>query len=166
VVSVMIAESNGSNPITVMSVPGHSAEPAWSPDGTTLAITPVEPVLHPLQVVPAQAGAQPVTLVGEGNPSSPSWQPDGSKLAFTWTPPGESDSDIYLIAPDGTGLAPFSASGASEFDPSWAPDGSALAMVVYGGGFQLYVVNRAGTQTRRLTDDTLIKSRPTWGPAQ
>lgn len=166
VVTVMIAESDGSNPISVMSVAGLSAQPAWSPDGTTLAVTPLGPNIRPLQLVAAQAGAQPVTLVGEGNPSSPSWLPDGSRVAFTWTPPGESDSDIYLIAPDGSGLAPFSASQVSEYDPSWSPDGSALAMMVYTGTFQLYVVNREGTQTRRLTNDALLKSRPTWGPAQ
>src|SRR5689334_1196596 len=167
VVHLMVAESDGSNPFEVLNVPAQRAQPAWSPDGTLLAITPLEPVATPLQVVAAQAGAQPNTLLGQGATRSPSWLPDGSSLAFTYTAPGRTDSDIYLINPDGTGLAPFSVSSADEFDPSWAPDGSALAMMAaVSGRINLYVVNRAGTQTRRLTDDAIVKARPTWGPAQ
>jgi dipeptidyl aminopeptidase/acylaminoacyl peptidase len=56
----------------------------------------------------------------------------------------ESDTEIYVVAPDGTGLrALTSTPGVSEMAPRWSPDGTRLAFLrnAHTGGDELVVID-------------------------
>jgi Tol biopolymer transport system component len=71
----------------------------------------------------------------------PSWAPDGSLITFTVCPPSAL-CHVFVVAPDGTGLAPVGAvcpAGADEQtcpndqDASFSPDSKVLALVASTG---------------------------------
>ena len=100
-------------------------DPAWSPDGTRIAVSRdergnFEPSCCTLHVVPLDASAA-LRLGGATHAKQPAWSPNGTEIAFT--------------APDGIrvvgavdGPPRVVAQGALSW-PAWSPDGSRLAAV-------------------------------------
>jgi Tol biopolymer transport system component len=60
--------------------------------------------------------------------SSPSWSPDGGKIAFESDRDG-SDSEIYVMNAEGSGVTQLTNNNASDGSPSWSPDGEKIAFV-------------------------------------
>ena len=86
----------------------------------------------------------------------PAWSPDGQFLAYTTYTRGT--PDIFLAslfearAPQRPAAAPDSV---HNFFPSISPDGRKLAFARSGGGnFDVWVVNRDGSDARNLTPNT------------
>ena len=60
---------------------------------------------------------------------APAWSPDGRWIAFSTD---RNDSfDLYLAAPDGSGVLPLVTSDLDEYFPTWSPDGR---WIVYTAG--------------------------------
>ncbi len=75
-----------------------------------------------------------------------------------------SQSDIWLMSPEGEMLENLTNSWADEVSPTWSPDGSKIAFVSSrAGGPQIYVMNRDGSDQRRLTMAGGYNSTPEWG---
>jgi serine/threonine protein kinase/Tol biopolymer transport system component len=111
-----LLHTSGGSPYPLGEVAGLAA--AWSPDGRRLAYVKGGKLLEvysdgssPQQIVPAQAQVERVF-----------WSPDGSLLRFQ-----TSDSALWEVRPDGTGLGRWFPNVASEgFGISllgWTPDG-------------------------------------------
>ena len=62
--------------------------------------------------------------------SSPVLSPNGNEICFVSTEynlqEGKSNSDLYIINKDGTGLLNLTNSGANESSPFWSPDGKKI----------------------------------------
>lgn len=98
----------------------------------------------------------------------PAWSPDGQYLAYTTYARGT--PDIFLAslfearAPQRPAAAPDSV---HNFFPSISPDGRKMAFARSGGGnFDIWVVNRDGTDARNLTPNTKDSDEtvPGWSP--
>jgi Tol biopolymer transport system component len=83
-------------------------------------------------------------------------------------------SEIYLMAPDGTGLIKLtdaSSTGSIATQPAWSPDGTKIAFVLgdpqhlpaYAGDGDIYVMNADGTGMRQLTSGER-DAHPSWSP--
>ncbi len=105
---------------------------AWSPDGLQVAVAASGEGqdcggFSGLALVDVQKDAAAL-VPGIAAAAHPAWSADGSWLAFSMP---ESDARrVYVVHPDGGGLAPVSANSRGRADwPVWTPDGTLLYAV-------------------------------------
>lgn len=127
------------------SVPRH---PTWAPDGSKLAFSISEDsgMWSGVYVINAD-GSSAAKRIFAGEAFYVQWSPDGSKIAFA------DASDIYAIAPDGSGKQRLlHASGELVDGFAWAPDSSAIVYSMrVGQSIQLYLQNLSTQQQVKLT---------------
>jgi TolB protein len=100
---------------------------AWAPDGRRLVYAAFDP--NALVIVNVADGAKR-SLRGTRRVSArqPTWSPDGRLIAFLRRRgPGGGGSEIYVVAPDGTGLRRLVRTRSDLETPRWSPDGSSIA---------------------------------------
>ncbi|MGZ8607707.1 MAG: TolB family protein, partial [Actinomycetota bacterium] len=134
--------------------------PAWSPDGTTIALVRSAPtgqgpygllvtdVTQPelRAVTPADIGA-----------ARPDWSPDGRRIAFAGVMGETPESGIYVVNADGTELEQITDPRFLAPDnPEWSPDGSHIAFCANLDtsrfSWDVYIVNADGSNLRNITN--------------
>lgn len=156
---------------------------------------PVEIVVRDLQTGDEREVSGPVDFGGvliDVAEMEPTWSPDGGKIAYTAVVPesyvdvvtGEpvegAQYEIVTVNIDGTGRQVVSAGDPGSIRatyleedryPAWSPDGSRLIFMSQAqvpsccGPWQVWMVNRDGTNAANLTnDDTVNDMFPTWSP--
>jgi len=107
------------------STTGLSRSPNWSPDGSRLAFTSTRTGTRLAYVMNAD-GSNETPVPNTAGAVDPSWSPDGSQLLFERVVSG-SQSDLYLVRPDGTGLRQLTDAPGLEKAPAWSPLGDRIA---------------------------------------
>ena len=95
----------------------------------------------------------------------PVWSPDGRAIAYTSYRRGFPDVYVSLIY-QGTFETPARGTDRTHnWLASWSPDGTRIAFTSNrDGNPELYVMNRDGSNVRRLTNHPGIDTSPTWSP--
>lgn len=170
-----IALTNGAGAMTILT-PGAASRyvgeslagdrPAWSPDGRSLVFSRSSSSGPPALYIGELGG--PAHQLSSGQPygvSTPAWSPDGGTIVFTssgQTPTPllalpDSNAELFVIHPDGTGEARLSSQLSTAAQPAWAPDGSAIAVTAATPAdsfLQIALLDpRTGAEMRRLTSD-------------
>lgn len=128
---VVHADGSDLHQLTTCAPPdceGGYSEPAWSPDGSTLAVVKGFAGRGEIYLVEADGG-DPVPLTRCTLPrcpyddADPAWSPDGREIVFARGSQGEGESQhLFTIRIDGTGLRRLTSGQVVDCCPSWAPD--------------------------------------------
>lgn len=138
--------------------------PAWSPDGTKLAVA-VFPFDAPRAIWVMDAdGANPVKIVEGDNVSRASWSPDGTEIAVAVDT--KQGSSIHLTNADGSDdrVIGDTIQGKDYFSASFSPDGTRL---VFDKGtdsaFGIFVMGVDGSDVRMISSGP-SDYNPSWSP--
>jgi serine/threonine protein kinase len=94
---------------------------AWSPDGSLLTFTWVQPTMNEVYVVRlSDGGATPTKLTNSLGNKEPEFSPDGQWIAFTST--RDQNPEVYLMTANGSNQNNLSQSASSrDLQPAWQP---------------------------------------------
>jgi Tol biopolymer transport system component len=176
---VALVNADGSGRTTLVHTAGRTAgDPAWSPDGTRLAITIGDDKYFTarINVVGADgSGMRQITPTGSRTSYefAPDWSPDGSRIAFVRNRFAKSGvkSSVVVVNADGSGARTLVSASSRPFggidDVTWGPDGTRL---VYSREERdandfyrpsMWSVNADGSGRRRIARDA---SHPSFSP--
>jgi dipeptidyl aminopeptidase/acylaminoacyl peptidase len=144
-----------------------------------------------LHLLDVETGARRQLTAGRGSDGSPAWSPDGSLIAFVSDRAGA--PQVFVISPDGGEARQVTEleHGATG-TPAWSPDGTKLAFAalrpgerrdrarpyrvtravyrfdqlgyIEDGLLDIHVIDVAGGEAKRLTDDDRVNADPRWTP--
>jgi Tol biopolymer transport system component/predicted Ser/Thr protein kinase len=136
---------------------------AWTADGQTLVYGSRLNGQHLWRV--SASGTPPERIELAGTPAVyPAIPRMGGKLAFIRQ--GSGDSDLWTFE-EGRPPQSFLSSTLSDYGPQWSPDGARIAFASdrSGGGPQVWVATKDGTNVRSVTEVTgRSQGTPRWSP--
>jgi Tol biopolymer transport system component len=169
-IDIYVMDADGSNVQRLTDAPGRDFEPAWSPDGSTIAFSTDrdDPDNAQLYLMDADGSNQrrlPSSLVDDQVGAR--WSPDGQWILFHSNPlvDGLPQFDVFKIRPDGSDLTNLTNTTGNNFMADWSPDGERIVFVSQrNGNRDLYLMNADGSNQTRLTDGGWENSLPRWSP--
>jgi TolB protein len=169
------------------------SEPAWSPDGSTIAfVRGFDPTAEGVAnhtscgfeifTVNVDDGRETNLTRGAGG-TDPSWSPDGTRIAFASDRDGSNGFDIYSMTADGCDVKQLTTDAGNEAEPAWSPDGKRIAYTAnllkafllcgfahtgfgpdpFVVGPDIYVMESDGSGQTRVTF-TETNIEPAWSP--
>lgn len=164
---IMNADGTGVRQLTFDPV--EADDPAWSPDGLSIAYTSEREVPNApsaIYVIDLASGVDQRLSGNHGWASDPSWSPDGASIAFVET--SNRTGHVWVMAADGTGARRLFSAEAWVSTPTWAPDGTRIAFAVedWDGevASDIYAVSVEDGALERITDHPGRDSDPNWTP--
>jgi TolB protein len=150
--TLMVADSDGYNPQTILRSSQPLMSPAWSADGSQIAYVSFENKAAEIFLQDVATGARRKVASFKGINGAPAWSPDGQRLALTLSQDG--NPEIYVMDLNSKALKRLTNSPAIDTEPAWSPDGKSIVFTSdRGGSPQLYRIAAWGGQPQRLTFD-------------
>jgi hypothetical protein len=138
------------------------SQPAWSPDGKTMAATVARGSGSVIETWTITGGATTVLNPYVPWGQNPSWSPDGSRILSS-DGLGPTLAQIYAMAPDGAGQAILTGSAGGNQEPRFSPAGNRIAFVTgRTGGRQVWTMGADGSQQAPLVGAGESYD-PSWG---
>src|SRR5882672_5519279 len=159
-----IADYDGENQRRVTVSKTLNINPAWSPDGRSIAYTSYRRGGGQIFVSHIFQALLDELTKGEkvGENWLPAWSPDGSRLCFTSTRDG--NSEIYVMNRDGSNVRRLTRHPGIDISPTWSPP--PYNEIAYsartGPGNDIKVIDLASRQVRQLTFGEGTNESPTW----
>ena len=148
--ALMVADSDGFNPQTVVRSREPLLSPAWSPDGRKLAYVSFERGNSTIYVQEITTGAREVMASFRGINGAPSFSPDGRRLALTLSRSG--NPEIYVMDLASRNLTQITRHYGIDTEAVWSADGRSLVFTSDRAGKpQVYQVPAAGGDATRLS---------------
>ncbi len=141
--------------------------PAWSPDGSRIAVTFTDPSTFEGELYLLDASGQnPVQLTHNGRSNYyAAWSRDGKRIAFI-SQQGKDvqTSEVYTINADGSDEKQLTHDTAQDYGTTWSPDDQQIAFGSDAGGrWQIWMMNADGTNPHPLSTPA-PGNAPVWSP--
>ena len=139
-----------------------------------------------LYVMDADGGnVRQLTKTSEVSEHDAAWSPDGRHIAYSAQPRSPIAADgtrqdrqpahIWIIDADGSNAHSLTSGSSRNMRPAWSPDGSIIAfmsdrhanislMGTDDGDLEIYLMDRDGSNVRRLTEGAATALTPAWSP--
>jgi TolB protein len=148
--ALMVADSDGVNPQTVVHSHEPLLSPAWSPDSRKLAYVSYERGNSSIYIQEIATGSREVVSSNKGINGAPAFSPDGSRLALTLSYGG--NPDIYIMDLAGRHSNQITKHFAIDTEATWMPDGQSLVFTSDRSGKpQIYQATAGGGDATRIT---------------
>ncbi|GAB3378533.1 Tol-Pal system beta propeller repeat protein TolB [Lysobacter fragariae] len=158
--ALMIADSDGYNPQTVVRSSEPLLSPSWSPEGNRIAYVSYEGGNSSVYLQTISSGAREQIAKFRGINGAPSFSPDGRKLALTLSKSG--NPEIYVMDLGSRALTQITNHFAIDTSAVWSGDGASLYFVSDRGGKpQIYQVPSSGGGATRVTFQGSYNADPT-----
>jgi TolB protein len=148
--TLMVADSDGYDPQTILKSQQPLMSPSWSPDGKQVAYVSFEKKTSEIYIQNVATGSRRKLASFKGINGAPAWSPDGRQLALTLSRDG--NPEIYVMDVNSGSLKRLTNSVSIDTEPVWTPDGKSIVYTSdRGGSAQLYRVAAWGGSAKRLT---------------
>jgi TolB protein len=148
--ALMVADSDGWNPQTVVRSGEPLLSPAWSPDGRKLAYVSFERGNSSIYIQDITTGARELVASFRGINGAPEFSPDGRRLALTLSKSG--NPEIYVMDLGSKALTQVTNQFGIDTSPTWSADGATLYFTSDRGGKpQIYQVSASGGAATRIS---------------
>lgn len=148
--ALMVSDSDGYGPQTVVKSHEPLLSPAWSPDGNKLAYVSFERGNSAIYIQDISTGSRELVSANKGINGGPSFSPDGSRIALTLSYGG--NPDIYIMDLASKKTTQITKHFAIDVEPTWMPDGQSLIFTSDRSGKpQLYQVAITGGDATRIS---------------
>lgn len=147
-------------------------QPRWSPDGKSLLYGQWPHYDMPwderaLVIANVETGERRIVAGGGRVVNGDGvWSPDGAQIAFVSNRSG-GNSDVYLIAADGTGLTALTTAASPDSDPAWSPFSEQIAFRAWPNGDGLSAVCLADRDGGNVACPSGLPAEvgvPAWSP--
>ena len=144
----------------------------WSPNGRMLAVTVLNNRKKPVNasaIYLISANGKTARRLTPRNldAGNPDWAPNGKRIVFNSFYEGQSESELYTIRPDGTGMHRIRKEKKKNyaFDPVFSPDGERIAFVHASHTTlpHIWSIGADGKKLRQETHGNLVDLEPDWG---
>ncbi len=158
--ALMVADSDGHNPQTVVRSPEPLLSPSWSPDGNRIAYVSFEGGNSTIFIQNISSGAREQVAKFRGINSAPSFSPDGRRLAMTLSRTG--NPEVYVMDLGSRALTKITDHFAIDTEPTWSADSNSLYFTSDRGGRpQIYRAPATGGSATRVTFQGNYNASPT-----
>ena len=159
---IFVVNVEGTELTNLTNNPANDVWPSWSSDGRFVAFySDREGDKHQRIYVARTDGSGLVDMADNLIGTEPAWAPDGRHIAFA-DPFPSGNWDIYLMAPDGSGVVNLTHHPGFDGGAIWSPDSKHIAFRSdRSGDMGLFVMNADGAGVTFLAK---TGSAPTWSP--
>lgn len=163
--ALWLMNSDGSNQRRLGIPKGSETHPAWSPTSDRIAFVRLLADRWDVVVTDLQ-GIRRALTNDVAAQYDVSWSPKGDRIVFDQL--RKASSDLWTIP--STGGLPTQITktpGIAELNPAWSPAADEIAYDAADakGRYDLYVLDLATHETRRITRDAADDGDPTWSPS-
>ena len=156
--------TGGGEPFPILVDSAANVQAVPSPERTRIAFSSNRHGSYDLFVMEADGKNLRRLTTDGGTEGEPAWTPDGARIVYTSTQPG-AGSQLRSVLADGTDARLLTNSPGGNHSPAVSPDGRTIAFVsAREGNQEIYLMDIAGGEARRLTRSDFRESSPRFLP--